>query len=141
MSQFKHHDSTTNWLIRDGLGRELAGLDERQLLDIGVVRAEDGSLRLAADPTQPVIPERREAGLFARGVAWLARALRKRAAPGAADLRRPRLAFHPPEDREKRPFFGPSRRPESAPILLSKNPESARFRGSFCRSGESPLTQ
>jgi len=33
------------------LVRELAEHDDRQLMDIGLVRGEDGSLRLAADPT------------------------------------------------------------------------------------------
>jgi hypothetical protein len=35
------------------LVRELAEHDDRQLLDIGLVRGEDGSLRLAADPALP----------------------------------------------------------------------------------------
>jgi hypothetical protein len=41
---------------RRGLSRELAHADSRQLLDIGLVRAADGSLRLAEDPSQPVGP-------------------------------------------------------------------------------------
>ena len=36
------------------LVRELSHADARQLLDIGLVRAADGSLRLAEDPSQPV---------------------------------------------------------------------------------------
>ena len=40
------------------LARDLADQDARQLLDIGLVRAADGSLRLASDPSQPVGPER-----------------------------------------------------------------------------------
>ena len=36
--------------------RELADHDARQLLDIGLVRGEDGALRLAADPAQPLTP-------------------------------------------------------------------------------------
>jgi hypothetical protein len=32
------------------LVRELVDHDDRQLMDIGLVRGEDGSLRLAADP-------------------------------------------------------------------------------------------
>jgi hypothetical protein len=43
---------------RGGLARELAHADDRQLLDIGLVRAADGSLRLAADPAQAVGPDR-----------------------------------------------------------------------------------
>jgi hypothetical protein len=39
------------------LVRELSHADARQLLDIGLVRAEDGSLRLAEDPSQPVGPQ------------------------------------------------------------------------------------
>ncbi len=35
------------------LVRELADHDDRQLMDIGLVRGEDGSLRLAADPALP----------------------------------------------------------------------------------------
>jgi hypothetical protein len=49
------------------LARELARVDERQLLDIGLVRAADGSLRLAEDPSQPIGPDRqlsRLRGLF-----------------------------------------------------------------------------
>ncbi len=38
------------------LSLELRHADARQLLDIGLVRAEDGSLRLAEDPSQPVGP-------------------------------------------------------------------------------------
>jgi hypothetical protein len=34
--------------------RDLADHDARQLLDIGLVRGEDGALRLAADPVQEV---------------------------------------------------------------------------------------
>jgi len=66
MSQFKHQEFAANWLMRDALCRELSDLDERQLLDVGVVRAEDGSLRLAEDPTQRVVPTWRGPGLFAR---------------------------------------------------------------------------
>ena len=36
---------------------ELAHADDRQLLDIGLVRGADGSLRLASDPAQPVGPD------------------------------------------------------------------------------------
>jgi uncharacterized protein YjiS (DUF1127 family) len=36
--------------------RELAEHDDRQLLDIGLVRGEDGSLRLATDPAQAITP-------------------------------------------------------------------------------------
>ena len=39
------------------LSLELAQVDDRQLLDIGLVRAADGSLRLAEDPSQPVGPD------------------------------------------------------------------------------------
>lgn len=35
------------------LVRELADHDDRQLMDIGLVRDADGSLRLAADPSLP----------------------------------------------------------------------------------------
>jgi hypothetical protein len=38
------------------LVQELRHADARQLLDIGLVRAADGSLRLAEDPSQPVGP-------------------------------------------------------------------------------------
>jgi hypothetical protein len=41
---------------RRSLSLELAHADARQLLDIGLVRAADGSLRLAEDPSQPVGP-------------------------------------------------------------------------------------
>jgi len=46
-------DSTRRTLVQ-----ELAGVDDRQLLDIGLVRAADGSLRLAEDPAQPVGADR-----------------------------------------------------------------------------------
>jgi len=39
------------------LSRELGHADNRQLLDIGLVRAADGSLRLAEDPSQRVGPD------------------------------------------------------------------------------------
>ena len=35
------------------LVRELADHDDRQLMDIGLVRGEDGTLRLATDPALP----------------------------------------------------------------------------------------
>jgi hypothetical protein len=41
---------------RSGLAPELAHADDRQLLDIGLVRAADGSLRRAEDPSQPAGP-------------------------------------------------------------------------------------
>ena len=42
---------------RRSLVRELADVDDRQLLDIGLVRAADGSLRLAGDPSQLAVPD------------------------------------------------------------------------------------
>jgi hypothetical protein len=39
------------------LNLELARVDDRQLLDIGLVRGADGTLRLAADPAQRVGPD------------------------------------------------------------------------------------
>jgi hypothetical protein len=36
--------------------RDLADHDARQLLDIGLVRGEDGALRHSADPSQAVTP-------------------------------------------------------------------------------------
>jgi hypothetical protein len=50
------------------LALELAQVDDRQLLDIGLVRGADGSLRLAADPGQaigPDLPRRTGKALFA----------------------------------------------------------------------------
>jgi ABC-type uncharacterized transport system ATPase subunit len=63
---------------RRSLSAELAGVDERQLLDIGLVRAADGSLRLADDPSQPIGPERERRRLraFFAGVAGLFRWVR-----------------------------------------------------------------
>jgi hypothetical protein len=52
---------------RRALARALADCDDRQLLDLGLVRAADGTLWLASDPTQPAGPEPAEArrtGLF-----------------------------------------------------------------------------
>jgi hypothetical protein len=42
---------------RRSLVRELSGVDDRQLLDMGLVRAADGSLWLAEDPSVQVAPE------------------------------------------------------------------------------------
>ena len=42
---------------RRTLVQELVDVDERRLLDIGLVRGADGSLRLAEDPSQPVGPD------------------------------------------------------------------------------------
>jgi hypothetical protein len=53
------------------LTQELARHDDHRLLDIGVVRAEDGSLWLAADPSRPAIPER----ALASRVAGVARSI------------------------------------------------------------------
>ncbi|HEY4164667.1 MAG TPA: hypothetical protein VGM59_16490 [Dongiaceae bacterium] len=57
------------------LARELADRDARLLLDIGLVRAEDGSLHLAEDPSQPLkaasLP-RTERGIIARLLGWVA---------------------------------------------------------------------
>lgn len=57
-----------------GLYHALADRDARLLLDIGLVRAEDGSLRRAEDPSQPVgpdLPRRRfKAFLEALGGLW-----------------------------------------------------------------------
>ena len=53
---------------RRSLVQELAGVDDRQLLDIGLVRAADGSLRLAEDPSRSVgadLPRRRLKGFLA----------------------------------------------------------------------------
>jgi hypothetical protein len=41
---------------RRTLVRELADVDGRQLLDMGLVRGADGALYHAADPSQPVGP-------------------------------------------------------------------------------------
>ena len=43
-------------LSHRSLSLELAHADARLLLDIGLVRAADGSLRLAEDPAKPVGP-------------------------------------------------------------------------------------
>ncbi len=60
---------TTSDGVWTGLARELAGVDARQLLDMGLVRAVDGSLRLAEDPARVVAPDplaRRWSGFWAR---------------------------------------------------------------------------
>jgi len=58
--------------------RELRDHDARQLLDIGLVRAADGSLRLASDPDQPVGPDlpRRRWKAFLEGLSGFFRYLR-----------------------------------------------------------------
>jgi hypothetical protein len=60
------------------LSLELAQVDDRQLLDIGLVRAADGSLRLAEDPSQAVGPDlpRRSWRALATGLGGLYRWLR-----------------------------------------------------------------
>ena len=48
--------------LQSSLSRELADVDDRQLLDIGLVRLADGSLRAADDPSKAVgtaLPQRR----------------------------------------------------------------------------------
>jgi hypothetical protein len=42
---------------RRSLVRELADVDGRQLLDMGLVRGPDGALYLAEDPSQQVAPD------------------------------------------------------------------------------------
>lgn len=50
---------------RRSLVGELADVDDRQLLDIGLVRAADGSLWLAEDPSRPLGPVRPRQSLTA----------------------------------------------------------------------------
>ena len=57
-------------LAARSLERELADVDARQLLDIGLVRAEDGSLRLAHDPTISAVPPERHVKRPLRLVSW-----------------------------------------------------------------------
>jgi hypothetical protein len=60
------------------LFRELADVDGRMLLDIGLVRTADGTLHPAADPSQPIgpdLPWRRSKAILG-GVAGLFRWLR-----------------------------------------------------------------
>ena len=57
------------------LTRELAHHDAHRLLDIGVVRADDGSLRLADDPSRPAAATVAEPGI-ATAVRALFRELR-----------------------------------------------------------------
>jgi hypothetical protein len=53
------------------LERELADVDARQLLDIGLVRAEDGSLRVAHDPSVAAVPPARRLKRALRVVSWV----------------------------------------------------------------------
>jgi uncharacterized protein YjiS (DUF1127 family) len=64
---------------RRTLVRELADVDARQLLDIGLVRGEDGSLRLAEDPSRRIGPERPRRAIRAtlEGICGLLRWLRR----------------------------------------------------------------
>lgn len=63
-------------LARHGLKSELRDLDDRQLLDIGLVRSEDGALWLAEDPAHQVSPPLLQRQLSAI-LAGLAGALRQ----------------------------------------------------------------
>ena len=79
-------------LARHGLAQELRGVDDRQLLDMGLVRAVDGSLWLAEDPSRPVVPDplQRRAGALWRGLAGFWR--RVVARPSRVENRRLRLS-------------------------------------------------
>jgi hypothetical protein len=60
---------------RRTLVRELADVDDRQLLDMGLVRGADGALYLAEDPSRQVAPDRvaRRFRAFLDGVVGLTR--------------------------------------------------------------------
>jgi hypothetical protein len=57
----------TGWTTRS-LERELADVDARQLLDMGLVRAADGTLRLADDPAVLAVPPFRRLKRAFRGL-------------------------------------------------------------------------
>lgn len=63
---------------RRDLTRELADVDDRQLLDIGLVRAADGALCLAEDPSHQVAPAplQRHLWAFWRSLVGLVRWIR-----------------------------------------------------------------
>lgn len=56
--------------------RELADHDDRQLMDIGLVRAGDGSLRLADDPSLDALTTTAEEPVGAHPLAALSETLR-----------------------------------------------------------------
>ena len=58
-------------LVARSLERELVGVDARQLLDIGLVRAEDGSLRVADDPSVLAVPPARRLEVALGLVSWV----------------------------------------------------------------------
>jgi hypothetical protein len=65
-------------VARRSLVRELADVDDRQLLDMGLVRGADGALWLAEDPSVSVAPEsvERRFRAFLGGVAGFFRWVR-----------------------------------------------------------------
>lgn len=58
------------------LVRELADHDDHQLMDIGLIRAGDGSLRLAADPATDALSTEAETSFVAHPLAALSETLR-----------------------------------------------------------------
>jgi hypothetical protein len=58
---------------RRSIDLELAHADDRLLLDVGLVRAADGTLRLVEDPSQPVglVTPRRRFSAFLEGLGGL----------------------------------------------------------------------
>jgi hypothetical protein len=66
----------TSFPTSRALLRELGDHDDRQLLDIGLVRAGDGSLRLADDPSRDALSTEIESPAAAHPLAALSETLR-----------------------------------------------------------------
>jgi hypothetical protein len=76
-----HFDPLQSLLPPAGMARELADRDAHMLLDIGLVRSADGSLRLAEDPSQKVRATPRSGHRILAALTAAVRSMRSRLRP------------------------------------------------------------